>query len=41
LEKLSNLINRYGSIKKALEYKDKKIAELQKYEGIRYSRKEP
>jgi DNA repair protein RecN (Recombination protein N) len=40
LEKLSSLINRYGSIQKALEYRDKKLIELQELERIRYSKKE-
>lgn len=34
LEELSELKRRYGSIKEALEYKEKKIIELQKYENI-------
>jgi DNA repair protein RecN (Recombination protein N) len=40
LEKLSSLIIRYGSIKNALEYRDRKVIELQKYESIKYSKRE-
>ena len=34
LEELSDLKRRYGSIKDAIEYKEQKIIELQKYENI-------
>ncbi len=34
LEELSDLKRRYGGIKEALEYKEQKIIELQKYENI-------
>ena len=38
IEQLSGLINRFGSIKEALEYKEKKEAELQKYENISFEK---
>jgi DNA repair protein RecN (Recombination protein N) len=38
LEELSELKRRYGSIEEALEYKDNKIKELEKYENIEFTK---
>ncbi len=40
LEKLSWLINRYGSIEEAIEYKKKKESELERLERISYDKRE-
>ena len=40
LEKLSALISRYGSIKEALEYRQKKQEELKELERLKYSKSE-
>ncbi len=40
LEKLSRLIQRYGSVKEALDYLEKKKEELEQYENISYEKDE-
>jgi len=40
LEELSEIKRRYGSVEEALEYKEKKIIELEKYENIAYEKDE-
>ncbi len=40
LEKISSLISRYGSVSEALEYREKKLLELEKYENIEHDKDE-
>ncbi|MFT7859614.1 MAG: AAA family ATPase [Sulfurimonas sp.] len=40
LEELSELKRRYGSINEALEYKEQKLKELEKYENIEFEKEE-